>query len=170
MRDLTSSWPAVPDWNRAVLDQNDITVRSVPVDSQHLVSGNLAGFAAKAGLPDQGAGAFGQVSGERYALRVARDRVLVVNAPADAMDAGWHEDGYAVTDVSAMYHVFEIEGAGLDAVIGEAMFVDPNAQSPSAMTMFAGQQAVVYYHEGWLRVHVERGFAPYLWQWLEARA
>lgn len=169
MRDLTTSWPPVPDWRHAALDRNDIIARSVLVTSQHLVSGNLDGFAAKAGLPDQGAGAFAEVSGARYALRIARDRALVVNGAADALDAGWHEDGYAVTDVSAMYHVFEIEGGGVDALIGEAMFIDPNGQSPSASTMFAGQGAVVYYHEGRLRVHIERGFAPYLWQWLEAR-
>ena len=169
MRDLTSSWRAVPDWQHAQLDQNDITVRSLSLGSQHLVSGNLAGFSAKVHLPDEGAGAFGHVSGERYALRIARDRVLVVNGPAEAMDAGWHEDGYAVTDVSAMYHVFEITGDGIEAMIGEAMFIDPNGQSASASTMFAGQGAVVYYHDGRLRVHIERGFAPFIWQWLEAR-
>jgi sarcosine oxidase gamma subunit len=169
MRDLTSSWPAVPDWQNVALDRGDVIARSVFVSTQHLVSGNLAGFATKAGLPDQGAGAFAQVSGERYGLRVARDRMLVVNAAPEAMDGGWHEDGYAVTDVSALYHVFYFEGDGVDALIGEAMFVDPDAQSPSAATMFAGQQAVVYYHEGLLRVHIERGFAPYLWQWLGER-
>jgi hypothetical protein len=169
MRDLTTSWPPVPDWRHARLYRDDITVRSIFVASQHLVSGNLEGFAAKAGLPDQGAGAFAEVSGERYALRIARDRILMVNGRADALDPGWHEDGYAVTDVSAMYHVFEIEGGGMDALIGEAMFIDPNGQSPSASTMFAGQGAIVYRHDGRLRVHVERGFAPFLWQWLEAR-
>jgi len=169
MRDLTPNWPPVPDWRTARLDSLDIGVRTLPVTAQHLVSGNLAVFAARAGLRDQGAGAFAETAGERYALRVARDRMLVVNGLADALDGGWHEDGYAVTDVSAMYHVLEIEGAGMDALIGEATAMDPAAQSPSAMVMFAGQQAVVYRHEGRLRVHVERGFAPYLWQWLEAR-
>jgi sarcosine oxidase gamma subunit len=169
MRDLTSSWPRVPDWTRAELDQNGITVRTVEVGPQHLVSGNLAGFTARAGLPDQDAGAFATVSGERYALRIARDRMLVVNGPAVAMDAGWHEDGYAVTDVSAMYHVFEIEGDGIAALLGEAMFIDPDLQSPSAATMFAGQGAIVYYRDRRLLVHIDRGFAPFLWQWLEAR-
>ena len=169
MRDLTSSWPAVPDWRGANLDRDGLVVRTVDVGPQHLVSGNLAGFAAAAGLPDTGAGAFGEVSGERYALRVTRDRMLAVNAPPSSTPPGWHADGYAVTDVSAMYHVFEFEGPGLADLIAEAMFVDPRAMSPSAATMFAGQQAVVYHHDGRLRVHVERGFAPYIWQWLEAR-
>jgi sarcosine oxidase gamma subunit len=169
MRDLTSSWPNVPDWRGANLDRNGILARTVDVGPQHLVSGNLAAFAAAAGLSDTGAGAFGDVTGARYALRIARDRLLAVNAPASSTAAGWHVDGYAVTDVSAMYHVFEFEGTGLPDLIAEAMFVDPNAKSPSAATIFAGQQAIVYYRDGRLRVHVERGFAPYIWQWLEAR-
>jgi sarcosine oxidase gamma subunit len=169
MRDLTSSWPAIPAWNEVSLDRGDLTVRSVTLQSQHLVSGNLDAFAAKAGLPDNGVGLFQAVSGERYALRLARDRILAVNGAGEALGPGWHADGYAVTDVSAMYHVFEFSGGGIEALLQEAMFVDPNVQSASAASMFAGQMAVVYYHEGKLRVHVERGYAPYIWQWLEAR-
>jgi len=169
MRDLTSSWLAVPDWRGANLDRNGLVACTVNVGPQHLVSGNLAGFAAAVGLPDTGAGAFGEVTGGSYALRVARDRMLAINAPPSSTPPGWHADGYAVTDVSAMYHVFEFEGSGLADLIAEAMLVDPRAGSPSAATMFAGQQAIVYQHGGKLRVHVERGFAPYVWQWLEAR-
>ena len=90
-------------------------------------------------------------------------------AAASSTPPGWHADGYAITDVSAMYHVFEFEGPDLADMIAEAMFVDPRAKSPSAATVFAGQQAIVYHRDGRLRVHVERGFAPYVWQWLEAR-
>jgi sarcosine oxidase gamma subunit len=166
MRDLTSSWPAVPDWPNAALDRAGIAARTLPLASQHLVSGNLDAFAARSGLADTGVGAFARTSGERYALRVARDRMLVVNTPADG---GWHPDGYAVTDVSAVYHVFEIEGPGLDALIGEATAMDPAIGSPSAAILFAGQQAIAYDHGGRLRLHIERGFAPYIWQWLESR-
>lgn len=169
MRDLTSNWPPVPDWRGARLDQNGLVGRTVDVGPQHLVSGNLAAFATAAGLPDTGAGAFGEVSGESYALRVARDRILAVNAPPSSTRPGWHAEGYAVTDVSAMYHVFEFEGAGRADLIAEAMLIDPRGGSPSAATVFAGQQAIVYQHGGKLRVHVERSFAPYIWQWLEAR-
>ena len=169
MRDLTTSWPAVPAWTDVSLDCDGLTARTVTPHSQHLVSGNLAAFAAKAGLPDTGAGLFGAASGERYALRLARDRMLVIDGPAKALAPGWHVDGYAVTDVSALYHVFEFAGDGIAALLEEAMFVDPNIESPSAASMFAGQPALVCYHEGRLRLHVERGHAPYIWQWLEAR-
>ena len=169
MRDLTSSWPAVPVWDSALINRNGLKAVTVTLASQHLVSGNLMAFARAAGLANEGVGAFGEAVGERYALRVARDRLLVVNAPADAVGGGWHAEGYAVTDVSATYHVFEFSGEGVPSLIEEAMFIDPELQSRSAATMFAGQQAIVYRHGGKLRVHVERGFAPYIWQWLGAR-
>ena len=166
MRDLTSSWPAVPAWDSAVLDRNGLKAATVAHSGQHLVSGDLSAFARAAGLANEGVGAFGDAAGETYALRVARDRMLVVNAPDGAVAGGWHAEGYAVTDVSAAYHVFEFSGDGVTSLIEEAMFIDPAAQSPSAATMFAGQQAIVYRHGGKLRVHVERGFAPYIWQGL----
>lgn len=166
MRDLTSSWPAVPDWPHIALDGPDISARSLALASQHLVSGNLETFAARTGLANVGVGAFAEASGDRYALRVARDRMLAVNVAANG---GWHPDGYAVTDVSAVYHVFEIWGPGLGALIGEATAMDPAIGSPSAAILFAGQQAIACYHGGRLRLHVERGFAPYIWQWLESR-
>jgi sarcosine oxidase gamma subunit len=169
MRDLTSSWPEVPVWSDATLDRDGLTARTVILPSQHLVSGNLEAFAAKAGLSDTGVGLFQMVSGERYALRLARDRMLVVDGPTEALAPGWHADGYAVTDVSALYHIFEFDGDGIAALLEEAMAVDPKMHSPSAASMFAGQPAVVYHHEGRVRLHVERGHAPYLWQWLEAR-
>ncbi|MBL0370619.1 hypothetical protein JJB09_01135 [Rhizobium sp. KVB221] len=169
MRDLTSNWLPVPAWDDVSLNRSDLTARTVTLPSQHLVSGNLTAFSAKAGLPDNGAGAFQEVSGDHYALRVARDRILVVGGPAEELGPGWHPDGYAATDVSASFHVFEFSGTGIEALLQEAMFVDPNIQSASASTMFAGQAAFVYYHQGKLRVHVERGFAPFIWQWLEAR-
>lgn len=169
MRDLTSSWPDVPVWNDVSLDRDSLSARTVVLARQHLVSGNLEAFAAKAGLPDTGAGLFQTVSGACYALRLARDRMLVIDGLTEAMAPGWHGEGYAVTDVSAMYHVFEFDGDGIEALLQEAMFVDPNLHSPSAASTFAGQPALVYHHEGRLRLHVERGHAPYIWQWLEAR-
>lgn len=169
MRDLTTSWPAIPDWANAELRQNDIIVRSVMPASQHLVSGNLAAFSASAGIEGTGVGGFGRVEGETYALRLARDRLLAVNAPAASASPGWHQEGFAATDVSAMYHVFEIEGDGIPALLEEALLIDPRNAGPSAIVVFAGQQVIAYHHGDRLRLHIERGMAPYLWQWMEAR-
>lgn len=170
MRDLSGIWPTVLDWTSAEHAANGIRVRSLAGLAQHLVSGNLDGFAQTSGLTT-GASALSTVEGDRYALRMARDRMLVINGGPAHLDPGWHEGGYAVTDISAALHVFEIEGDGIPALLQEALIVDPENAGPAASVMFAGQVATLYYHGSRekLRLHVERGFASFIWSWLEAR-
>jgi sarcosine oxidase gamma subunit len=172
MRDLGVIWPSVPNWATAEHTANALRVRTLSGLSQHLVSGNLAAFAANAGLPNESAGALQAVTGDTYALRTARDRMLVINGSPDQLSPGWHSAGYAVTDISAALHVFEIEGDGIPALLSEALVVDPDNAGPSASVMFAGQVATLYYHESRdrLRLHIERGFASYLWSWLGVRS
>lgn len=164
MRDLAQSWPRIPDWSGTTYEGRGIHVTTVAGLTQHLVSGNLAPFGADIG-------ALGIASGNRATIRVARDRVLVVNAEPSLVTAGWHADGYAATDVSALYHVFEISGPGVHDLLREALLVDPDNAGPSAAVMFAGLQAILYCLESreTLRLHVERGHATYLVNWLEAR-
>ena len=164
MRDLAQSWPRIPDWSGTAYEGRGIHVTSVAGLSQHLVSGNLAPFG-------DSVGGLGIVGSERAAVRVARDRILVVNADPALVARGWHEEEFAVTDVSAMYHVFEISGSGVPALLREALLIDPDNAGPSAAVMFAGLHAILYCVESRdrLRLHVERGHAAYLVNWLEAR-
>lgn len=164
MRDLAQSWPRIPDWTGTAYEGRGIHATSVAGLTQHLISGNLAPFG-------DSIGALGIAGGERATVRVARDRVLAINADPDLVTRGWHDEGFAATDVSAMYHVFEIAGAGVPALLGEALLIDPDNAGPSAAVMFAGLHAILYYqgNRETLRVHVERGHAAYLINWLEAR-
>lgn len=164
MRDLAQSWPRIPDWSGTAYEGRGIHVTTVAGLTQHLVSGNLAPFG-------ESIGGLGIARGRRAAVRAARDRILAINADPDLVARGWHEEGFAVTDVSAMYHVFEISGAGVWALLREALLIDPGDAGPSAAVMFAGLHAVLYYQgdRETLRLHVERGHAAYLVNWLEAR-
>jgi sarcosine oxidase gamma subunit len=164
MRDLAQSWPRIPDWTGTAYEGRGIHVTTVSGLTQHLVSGNFSAYG-------ESVGALGIVSGERAAIRVARDRILAVNAEPALVTPGWHAEGFAATDVSAMYHVFEITGSGVPALLGEALLIDPDNAGPSAALVFAGLQAILYCAGGrdTLRVHVERGHAAYLVNWLEAR-
>jgi len=71
--------------------------------------------------------------------------------------------------MDAGLHVFEVEGEGLGRIVARATTLDPAGKSPLAALLFAGVHAVVYRHGtvGRLRVHVDRGLAAYLWEWLE---
>ena len=164
MRDLAQSWPRIPDWSGTAYEGRGIHVATVQGLPQHLISGNFSPFGSDIG-------ALGIATSDRATVRVARDRVLVINADPALVTPGWHQEGFAATDVSAMYHVFEITGPGVPALLGEALLIDPDNAGPSAAVMFAGLQAILYYvgSRETLRLHVERGHAAYLVNWLEAR-
>lgn len=164
MRDLAQSWPRIPDWSGTAYEGRGVHVTTVAGLTQHLVSGNLSAFG-------EGVAALGIARADRATVRVARDRALVTNAEPALVTPGWHQEGFAATDVSAMYHVFEMSGAGVPDLLGEALLVDPDNAGPSAAVMFAGLQAILYCIDSRdrLRVHVERGHAVYLVNWLEAR-
>jgi hypothetical protein len=165
---LADRWPAAPDWRSATLEGAGVTVKSVAGLHQLLVSGDLDAWSAASGLSGPGVGALGLAKGKAWQARVARDRLLAVSAKPFAVEPGWHGEGFAVTRMDAALHVFEIEGEGLGRIVARATTLDPAGKSPSAALLFAGVHAVVYRHGtvGRLRVHVDRGLAAYLWEWL----
>jgi sarcosine oxidase gamma subunit len=164
MRDLAQSWPRIPDWSGTAYEGRGIHVATVHGLTQHLISGNIAAFGSDVG-------AMAVAPADRATIRMARDRVLVTNADPARVAPGWNAGGYAATDVSAMYHVFDIAGPGVRDLLREALLIDPAKGGPSAAVVFAGLQAVLYCVESpeRLRLHVERGHATYLVNWLEAR-
>ncbi|WP_269932816.1 hypothetical protein [Aminobacter sp. HY435] len=167
MRNLAEKWAVVPDWNTAVIGRPDLAIRSLQGLHQSYVSGDLAAWSDVSGIALQPVGAFGVASGDAYAVRVARDRLLVVSASPSAVAPGWHEGGFAVTTVSAGLQIFEVEGAWSE-IVARATPLDPGATSASAAMAFAGIDAVVYRHGEMLRVHVDRGLATYFWTWAAA--
>jgi hypothetical protein len=168
MRDLATKWADVPDWSNAVLEAPGLKLRTRQGLVQHLVSGDLEAWAAQAGLSGTGVGAFGLADGDRYRVRVARDRALAVGDPDFDASPGWHGAGFAVTPMSAGFHVFEIAGRRVSAVISRGTTLDPRHGGPSASLAFAGAQAIAYFHGDaeTLRLHVDRGMAPHIWAWL----
>ncbi|WP_214472376.1 hypothetical protein [Mesorhizobium sp. dw_380] len=170
MRDLAEKWSAAPDWQSAAITAPGLGVRAISGLDQQLVSGDLDAWARVSGLKESGVGAFGAAQGERYAVRLARDRLLIVSNTPLAITAGWHAQGFAVTEISAGLQVFEVEGVGLDAFIARGTTLDSRRPSASAALSFAGISAIVYRHESKLRVHVDRGLAAYLWTWMEQAA
>lgn len=170
MRDLAEKWSVAPDWQSAVITAPGLLVRAISGLDQLLVSGDLEAWARASGTAGTGAGAFGTAQGERYAARLARDRLLVVSNTPVAITTGWHAEGFAVTAISAGLQVFEVEGSALDAFIARGTTLDPKQESASAALSFAGISAVVYRHQGRLRIHVDRGLAAYLWTWMDTAA
>jgi sarcosine oxidase gamma subunit len=169
MRNLAEKWPAAPDWTTAVLNKDGLSVRTLGGLNQLLVSGDLTAWAQASGLAGEGVGAGAVASGDIYMVRIARDRILAVGERPFPIAAGWHEAGFAVSVMDAGFHVFEIEGPKLDNLIARGTALDPRPASRSASILFAGVN-VLFYRFGnadRARLHVDRGLAPYLWEWLE---
>ncbi|RWM22444.1 MAG: hypothetical protein E5X74_12825 [Mesorhizobium sp.] len=169
MRNLAEKWPAAPDWTTAVLNQGGVRVRTLGGLNQLLVSGDLTAWSQVSGLAGEGAGAGAVASGDTYMARIARDRVLAVGERPFPIAAGWHETGFAVSAMDAGLHVFEIEGPGLAGLVARGTTLDPDQTSRSASVLFAGVNVLFYRfgNRNQARLHVDRGLAPYLWEWLE---
>lgn len=170
MRDLAEKWSVAPDWENATIEVPGLKICAVTGLHQRLVSGDLAAWAEASGFDGTTVGAFGLTEGIRYTIRPARDRLLAVSTTPVGMATGWFNDGFAVTEISAGLQVFEVEGPALDAFVARGTTLDPNQASASAALSFAGISAIVYRHQGSLRVHVDRGLATYLWTWMENAA
>lgn len=172
MRDFAQKWTVFPEWHEAQLVRPGWRARVVPGLSQTLVSGaldeawaQLSPQSAEVGLweiaPDDGP----------YRVRIARDRALLVTPQAIKFAPGWHAAGWAATVADNAYAVLELDGNDAEFLVGEATSADLHSGSPSAATLFAGLQAVLLYRTAATRVrlHVESGYLPYLWRWLETR-
>lgn len=170
MRNLAEKWSKTPDWQDAVIEAPGLKIGSVPGLHQRLVSGDLAAWAEASGFDGTAVGAFGQAEGIRYTVRLARDRLLAVSATPLGIAAGWHSQGFAVTEISAGLHIFDVSGEAVDALIARGTALDPKQVSASAALSFAGIDAIVYRHGTDLRIHVDRGLATYLWTWMENAA
>jgi len=170
MPDISTGWRPEPDWTSARLHGPTLDIRAVPGLPQRLVSGDIARFLARHGLSGD-VGGLGLASGDRYAVRVARDRLLVVGLAASDCADGWHAEGYGVSTVGAGLRVLDIRGAGVRDLLARATTVDPDDPGRSAALLFCGLTCTVYFHgDGQtLRLHVDRGLAAYLWEWLECQ-
>ena len=165
MLDRGLFWSPVPDWSLASIPHEGLSIAALAPQAVWLVSGNLAAFLERRGVR------FGD-AGDRYALRLAPDRLLFVSmAGADDTTFGW-SDGCAVTDVSDGYVLLDITGpAALELMwMGALHDFEAVSDTASAAMLFAGQRVIVArIPQGW-RLHVERPNVAAIWQWLQRAA
>lgn len=181
MFDRGRFWSSVPDWSQCIIERPDLVIRPVRLAGPLcLVSGNLDAFLASRQLerslgPRDMAGRCDMTEGQRYALRLAPDRLLFVGerSPSEQSQPspGWSPDGVAVADVSDGYLLFDVTGRRAAEImrLGAAYDCDSPAElaEESAMILFAGiKVALMRLEAGW-RLHVERPAATALWHWLE---
>lgn len=164
--DRAGFWPAPRAPGSFALQTDGLRVRELPEIPQALVSGDLDGFLAAEGLAPA-VGLLGAATGTRYAVRLARQRLLAVGWEPDA--AGWDPRGWGVTPMGAALAILAIEGPRWPEFFARATPIDPAAASPSAAFLMGdGLSAILTRHDGpdSLRLHVSRPLLPGVQDWL----
>ena len=167
--DPMKKWTPAPDWSTARLTRPDWRAEVVGGLFQTLLTGDLAAaFASQ--HPQPASIGLWQIAPACAAIRIARDRALLVSSQSFAPDWGWRDDGWAASDASDAYSVLSLIGPALRALVAEATSADIDGASRSAAIQFAGAPALLYrVAEDEARLHVETALAPYVWRWLETR-
>lgn len=165
MLDRSGFWPAPPAPD-ARLEGDGLSLRLLPPMPQVMVSGALDRFLAAHAL-GPAAGLLQPVSPPRYALRLARHRMLAVGITMDHAAAGW-SDGIAMTPMTGALAVIEITGTNAMGLFARASGIDPRRKSASAALDFAGVTAALCRCNNGLRLHVDRSLVPYLLDWAGA--
>lgn len=135
---------------------------------QIYVSGRFARAAEITGVDAVGVGALALATGPAYSVRLASDRLLIVGDNPLRLSSGWHDDGFAVSDMSAGLAVIDLTGEDADEIIRRATTLAITGESRSAAVTFAGISAILYRHElpGKIRLHVDAALCPYVIDWL----
>ena len=155
-------WPA----DAVVVDRAHLRIARLDGLHQGLASGALAAAASVVGARPPGLGLFQASADPRCAVRIARDRLLLVSPDPLALEAGWQAAGFAYTPLDDGLAVFEMNGAAVPDLLRTGTAIDPDASSPCAALQFGGFAAIVYRCQGRWRFHIERGLATAFQTWL----
>ena len=170
MPDRSTFWSPPPEWRAAVLAREGLCIAACePVQAWRL-SGDVGSCLADLQLP-AALGPRDAVAGERYALRLAPDSVLLVLDARLSIAPGWDDRGWAMSDVSDGLLLLDIDGPDALRLMqaGSEYAFDAVASRPmeSARMLFAGLRVVVARRSTGWRLHVDRAWAPALWRWLD---
>jgi hypothetical protein len=170
---LESASQQVPyvDWTVSSLRHDRISVRSLPNLRQHMISGDLDAFGAAHNIGHP-VGLLGNATGPRYAVRMARDRIIAVGIADADLQIGWNPEGYAVTRTSSALQVFELGGSQAMEIVARGCAFDANEAGPCSAILFAGVQVSLYRHDdpATIRLHIDRSLAHYFWSWMSAQS
>lgn len=164
---LYRSWPPIEaHGGHAVIDRHGLHIERLEGLPQVLASGALRPAAALVGAAPPGLGLFEDGGQPGVAVRVARDRLLLVGPAAAGLAHGWHAEGFALTPIDDGLAVYELSGVAVPKLLRAGTAIDPGATSPCAALLFGGFAAIAYRCQGRWRLHIERGLAAAFESWL----
>jgi hypothetical protein len=170
MTDRARRWAPLPDWDTARLQGTGWSARRIEGLGQTLVSGHLSAALAELAPGIPLIGLWAMAERDECAVRIARDRCLLVQSAPLKGTPVRHGAGFVATRADDVFAVFEVEGEGLAGLAAELTSADPAAHSPAAATLVCGIFGLLYRTgRNRARIHVEAAHAAYVWRWLETR-
>jgi hypothetical protein len=146
---------------------NKLQISVSDIQRQTIVSGSYTA-ALKTCEVDVAIGWPDIVTTNSYALRLRRDRLLMVNGP-DLPD-GWNETtNLAISDMTGGYSVFELSGKNAFEILKRGTEISTNNTSPSVSRLFSGFEIFLYrwQQQDCFRLHVSTNHAQAFMQLLQ---
>ncbi|HKN28037.1 MAG TPA: hypothetical protein VJY34_09200 [Roseiarcus sp.] len=166
MREM--AWAPARRGTGTLIDRPRLTARALGGLGRTLISGDLGAAIAAIAPGAPLIGLYGPAPTGAHALRIARDRALLVTpAPLAAAD-GWR-DGWCATGVDDGWAAIDLEGPDAPSALAQGTSADLAADSPSAAVLFAGLRCLLARIDGGFRLHVEAPWLEALLAWLDGR-
>ena len=161
-----TNWAPARPVGGTLVARPGFTARAATGLGRTLVSGDIEAAieAIAPGAPVLGLYALTPRAG--HALRIARDRALLVTPAPLAAEDGWR-DGFCATTVDDGWAAIDVEGPDARLVLMQGTSADVEAPCPSAAVLFAGFRALLGRTDAGFRLHVERPWLEALLTWLD---
>ena len=91
LSDRSKFWAASPHWVSARIERQGWQAQALLGLGQTLISGRIAGAVETLAPGAPEVGLWGVVEANQYAVRIARDRALIVSAEPQAVEPGWRD-------------------------------------------------------------------------------
>ena len=167
MRDDRKKWPPLQGDERAPLAGTGVQAQVIKLERQTVISGAFKDCLAICGLDAATGGAPIIATGDSYAIRQRRDRIVVVGGRALA--DGWNDTHHvAVSDMTAAYSVISLSGPHAERIIATGTEFDSSLPSASASRLWHGFGILLYQYErpDSYRIHVRTAHLESLWEML----
>jgi hypothetical protein len=168
MRDDRDKWAPALSTERPPIENKHLQLSVVKTQRQTLISGpytkciDICKFPEATGWPQI-------ATGYNYAVRLRRDRILVVDGPS--LNDGWHHDaGVSVSDMSSAYILVEIKGEAALELLNRGVDLSVGVASGSVVRSFRGFEVFIYrwQSETQFRMHFQHANLEAIWLLLQA--
>ncbi|MCP4070967.1 MAG: hypothetical protein GY742_04400 [Hyphomicrobiales bacterium] len=167
MRDDSTRWAAASGYDRPDININGLQISVIRPWRQTLISGPIS-KSLELGYQKRAVGWPEIAKGKNYAIRMRRDRIMLINGPA--IEDGWHKDkGLAVSDMSDACAVIQLEGVLADSVLKRGTELDIGIPSGSVVRVFHGFETFIYRWQSKdiFRLHIQFGYLESIWLLLQ---